>query len=242
MRATVTAPSTMNTRTVAYSTSIVSSCPALGRKMATKPPPGAFYLRHAEGNGFMPRGCGLHTIDNTILGNSPKSTKKNHTGTADLRNSRSGCAASEGGAPFVARRAMNLHGCALPHCAPPPAATPPDPPHNSQASLTRCRRKPIMSYGPGIPVIAHPPRAGGVSPRGRGGAVGGRRRRLRRGAIPLPGRHGRGSPRRRSGRRSPPAGGRGRGSTPRSTPSRRSANSPPFWRPSIDSGTRGSTR
>ncbi|MGA8753976.1 hypothetical protein, partial [Candidatus Deferrimicrobium sp.] len=30
------------------------------------------------------------------------------------------CAASEGGAPFVARRAMNLHGCALPHCAPPP--------------------------------------------------------------------------------------------------------------------------
>ena len=24
----------------------------------------------------------------------------------------------EGGAPFVARRAMNLHGCALPHCAP----------------------------------------------------------------------------------------------------------------------------
>src|SRR6266542_1674037 len=34
------------------------------------------------------------------------------------------CVASEGGAPFVARRAMNLHGCALPHCAPPPAATP----------------------------------------------------------------------------------------------------------------------
>ena len=30
-----------------------------------------------------------------------------------------GCAASEGGAPFVARRAVNLHGCALPHCAPP---------------------------------------------------------------------------------------------------------------------------
>jgi hypothetical protein len=24
----------------------------------------------------MPRGCGLHTIDNTILGNRPKSTKK----------------------------------------------------------------------------------------------------------------------------------------------------------------------
>ena len=38
-----------------------------------------------------------------------------------------GCAASEGGAPFVARRAMNPHGCALPHFAPPPAATPPDP-------------------------------------------------------------------------------------------------------------------
>ena len=65
-----------------------------------------------------------------------------------LRDSRFGCAASEGGAPFVARRAVNLHGCALPHCAPrssygggtpgsvlvrewgapPPAATPPDPP------------------------------------------------------------------------------------------------------------------
>ena len=29
------------------------------------------------------------------------------------------CVASEGGAPFVARRAVNLHGCALPHCAPP---------------------------------------------------------------------------------------------------------------------------
>ena len=56
-----------------------------------------------------------------------------------------GCAASEGRAPFVARRAMNLHGCALPHCAPrssyrggtpaarssywgapPPAAAPPE--------------------------------------------------------------------------------------------------------------------
>ena len=36
-----------------------------------------------------------------------------------------GCVASEGGAPFVARRAVNPHGCALPHCAPPPAATPP---------------------------------------------------------------------------------------------------------------------
>ena len=36
-----------------------------------------------------------------------------------------GCVASEGGAPFVARRAINLHGCALPHCAPPPAATSP---------------------------------------------------------------------------------------------------------------------
>src|SRR5512141_2735919 len=76
MRATVTAPSTMNTRTVAYSTSIVSSCPALGRKMATKTPPGAFYFRRAEENGFMPRGCELYTIDNTILGNTSKSTKK----------------------------------------------------------------------------------------------------------------------------------------------------------------------
>ena len=37
----------------------------------------------------------------------------------------SGCVASEDGASFVARRAMNLHGCALPHSAPPPAATPP---------------------------------------------------------------------------------------------------------------------
>jgi hypothetical protein len=27
-------------------------------------------------------------------------------------------AASEGGAPFVARRAINLHGCALPHLPP----------------------------------------------------------------------------------------------------------------------------
>jgi hypothetical protein len=44
--------------------------------------------------------------------------------SAHIRNSRLGCVASEGGAPFVARRAMNLHGCALPHCAPPPAATP----------------------------------------------------------------------------------------------------------------------
>src|SRR5512141_1122731 len=45
-----------------------------------------------------------------------------------IRDSRFGCVASEGGAPFVARRAVNPHGCALPHCAPPPAATPPDPP------------------------------------------------------------------------------------------------------------------
>ena len=36
------------------------------------------------------------------------------------------CAASEDGAPFVARRAVNLHGCALPHFAPPPTAAPPD--------------------------------------------------------------------------------------------------------------------
>ncbi len=43
-----------------------------------------------------------------------------------LRRSPVGFAASEGGAPFVARRAMNLHGCALPHCAPPPTAAPPD--------------------------------------------------------------------------------------------------------------------
>src|SRR5512132_3885521 len=34
----------------------------------------------------------------------------------------------EDGAPFVARRAMNLHGCALPHSAPPPTSTPPDHP------------------------------------------------------------------------------------------------------------------
>jgi len=39
---------------------------------------------------------------------------------------RSGFVASEGGAPFVARRAMNPHGCALPHCAPPPPATSPE--------------------------------------------------------------------------------------------------------------------
>jgi len=35
-----------------------------------------------------------------------------------FRDSRLDCVASEGGAPFVARRAMNLHGCALPHYAP----------------------------------------------------------------------------------------------------------------------------
>jgi hypothetical protein len=29
-----------------------------------------------------------------------------------------GCASSEGGAPFVARRAVNLHGSHRPHCAP----------------------------------------------------------------------------------------------------------------------------
>ena len=45
-----------------------------------------------------------------------------------LWDSPFGCAASEGGASFVARRAVNLHGCALPHFAPPPTATPPDPP------------------------------------------------------------------------------------------------------------------
>jgi hypothetical protein len=38
---------------------------------------------------------------------------------------KSGCAASEGRASFVARRAVNLHGCALPHSALPPAAAPP---------------------------------------------------------------------------------------------------------------------
>src|SRR5512140_3715171 len=76
MRATVAAPRTMNTRTVAYSTSIVSSCPALGRKLATKPPPDAFYLRRAKGNCFMPRGCELYTIDTTILRIKSKSTKK----------------------------------------------------------------------------------------------------------------------------------------------------------------------
>src|SRR5512135_3259522 len=120
----------MNTRTVAYSTSIVSSCPVLGRKMATKPMAGAFYLHRAERNGFMPRGCGLHTIDTTILRNISKSTKKilNAGKLLGLPDSRFGCVASEGGAPFVARRAVKLHGCALPHCAPPPPATPPDPP------------------------------------------------------------------------------------------------------------------
>ena len=42
------------------------------------------------------------------------------------KNTITDYATSEGGAPFVARRAMNLHGCALPHYAPPPAATSPD--------------------------------------------------------------------------------------------------------------------
>jgi len=138
MRATVTAPSTMNTRTVAYSTSI-SSCPVPGRKMATKPLPGAFYLQHAEGNGFMPRGCGLHTIDTTILRNISKSTKKS--------------------CPRV---------------------------HPAQETLCFGVRD-IMAHGPCVPCIAAPPRAGGVPPRGRGGAFGGGRRRLRRRAIPLPG-------------------------------------------------------
>src|SRR5512140_2209849 len=41
------------------------------------------------------------------------------------------CAASEGGAPFVARRAMDLHGCALPHCAP---------------LLRRLRRTPLLLH------------------------------------------------------------------------------------------------
>ena len=54
-------------------------------------------------------------------------TPSNHVGTVCYTrktpfsrplDSRFGCVASEGGAPFVARRAMNLHGCALPHCAP----------------------------------------------------------------------------------------------------------------------------
>ena len=42
-----------------------------------------------------------------------------------------------------------------------------------------------MNHAPRIP---HSPRAGGVSPRRRGGPVGGGRRRLCRGTIPLPGR------------------------------------------------------
>jgi hypothetical protein len=113
--------------------------------------------------------------------------------------------------------------------------------HKPQPILARCRRKPIMAHGPVAHGIADPPRAGGVPPRGRGGAVGGGGRGLRRGAIPLPGRPDRDLPG-RSGRRFPPAGGRGRGSTPRSTPSRRPASFPPFWRPSVDSGTRGPTR
>ena len=49
-------------------------------------------------------------------------------GRLRLRDSSSVCAASEGGAPFVARRAIRLHGCAFPHFAPPPAATPPGSP------------------------------------------------------------------------------------------------------------------
>ncbi len=35
-----------------------------------------------------------------------------------FKNTITDYAASEGGAPFVARRAMNPHGCALPHFAP----------------------------------------------------------------------------------------------------------------------------
>jgi hypothetical protein len=36
-----------------------------------------------------------------------------------IRDSRIGCVASEGGAPFVARRAINLHGCAPASLCPP---------------------------------------------------------------------------------------------------------------------------
>ena len=68
-----------------------------------------------------------------------------------LWDSPFGCAASEGGAPFVARRAVNLHGCALPHCAPPPAATPPDP------SIAPRHRVGGGPYGPQPPTPPYVP-------------------------------------------------------------------------------------
>ena len=88
-----------------------------------------------------------------------------------LRDSRLGCVASEGGAPFVARRAMNLHGwrCTgltvppvLPTAGvpqgmylvrewgvPPPAATPPDPPVVPPFFLLRGYPRERISYGSG---------------------------------------------------------------------------------------------
>ena len=80
----------------------------------------------------MPRGCELYTIDTTILRNRPKSTKKT-TPLLPLRlcppffllrgNPSSaklvlGRRLGEG-APFVARRAMNLHGCVPASLCPP---------------------------------------------------------------------------------------------------------------------------
>jgi hypothetical protein len=68
----------------------------------------------------MPRGCGLYTIDNTILGNTSKSTKKIFWG------SQFGCAASEGGSVrgSPCGEPARLRFTSL---RPPPAATPPDP-------------------------------------------------------------------------------------------------------------------
>jgi len=63
----------------------------------------------------MPRGCGLYTIDTTILRNTSKSTKNIRTSIPGNRwaSGTPGSAASpRGGTPFVARRAVNLHGCA----------------------------------------------------------------------------------------------------------------------------------
>src|SRR5512140_830855 len=57
-----------------------------------------------------------------------------------------GYAASEGRASFVARRAVNLHGCALPHSALPPAAAPP-----KGESRRGGRPTPVRNALPGVP-------------------------------------------------------------------------------------------
>jgi len=207
----------------------------------------------------------LYTIDTTILRNRPKSTKKT-TPLLPLRLClrSSSCGGTPGSAfragvgrpPFFLRRGYPTERISCGSGAPPSCGDSAGPSRNVRLPLkgrsVACphpTNQPRKVQAPAYNVVwfkqfRHPrssSRRRGLSPRSR--------RRCRRGRTPStsacdpsPGAVGRDSPRRRSGPRSPPAGGRGRVSTPRSTPSRRPANSPPFWRPSIDFGTRGSTR